>query len=96
MQKNEFIEKLANSLDCSREQAETYFNAVIKGFKDLLMKGDEFTIPGFGKFLVQRRAARTGRNPLNGQPLEIDAKAVPAFKPGDALKLHVNNALRTD
>jgi len=46
---------------------------------------------GFGTFLVRERAARTGRNPRTGEPLEIAAAKVPAFKPGKALKDALNS-----
>jgi len=93
MHKNQFVENLAKRLECSATQAEVYFNAVIKEIKELLMNGDKLTIPGFGKFAVTTRAGRMGRNPKTGQPLQIDAKATLVFKPGDALKLHVANAV---
>jgi nucleoid DNA-binding protein len=79
MQKSEFINKLAVSLNCSTTQAELSFNAVIKGLKDLLMHDNDLTIPGFGRFRVAHKAARQARNPKNG----------------DALKLQVNNALKS-
>jgi nucleoid DNA-binding protein len=44
-----------------------------------LTKGDEVTIPGFGKFSAVQRAARTGRNPATGAELEIKAITVPTF-----------------
>jgi len=45
---------------------------------------------GFGTFGVKERAARTGRNPQTGQPIEIKAAKVPSFKAGKALKDAVN------
>jgi DNA-binding protein HU-beta len=96
MEKQTFIEGLAKSLSCSREQAEQYFSAMIQELKAMLMQGEALTIPGFGKFSVKKRPARTYRNPSNGQSIKVNAKAVPMFKPGDALKLHVNNALREE
>jgi DNA-binding protein HU-beta len=39
---------------------------------------------------VKERAARTGRNPQTGQPIEIAAATLPTFKPGKALKDAVN------
>lgn len=94
MTKDEFITHLAKRMETDEEQAAFAFKHVIEGFKDVLKKGDELMIPGFGKFLVMRRPERIGRHPQTGQPLPIRAKAVPKFSPGDALKLHVNSWLR--
>ena len=46
----------------------------------------EFTIPGIGKLIRQERAARTGRNPATGEPIEIPAKSVVKFRVAKAAK----------
>jgi nucleoid DNA-binding protein len=94
MTKTEFIDRLAKRMDCTAKEAECYFSHCIEELKQVWMRGEELTIPGFGKFLIREQAQRQARNPKNGQMLEIDAKRVPLFKPGDALKLHVNGALK--
>jgi len=55
-----------------------------------LKKGDSVALVGFGTFSVKARAARTGRNPQTGQPIEIAAANIPSFKAGKALKDAVN------
>lgn len=63
---------------------------VIKGFEQVVeeavAKGLEINLPGFGKFAVKHRPARTGRNPSDGSEVAIAASYVPVFKPGKALK----------
>ena len=44
------------------------------------------TTPGVAEFSVKDRAARTGRNPQTGEPIEIKAAKVPGFKAGKALQ----------
>lgn len=39
-----------------------------------------FTIPGIGKLVVQKRKARTGRNPQTGESIKIPAKKVLKFR----------------
>jgi len=51
-----------------------------------LKDGEEVQITGFGKFYVQERKAREGRNPQTGQKMKIAAQKVPAFSAGNALK----------
>ena len=55
-----------------------------------LAKGDAVTLVGFGTFSVAERAARTGRNPQTGKPLQIAAKKVAKFKAGKGLADAVN------
>ena len=47
-------------------------------------------VVGFGTFAVTKRAARTGRNPRTGAQIKIKAAKVPKFRPGKALKDHLN------
>jgi integration host factor subunit beta len=44
----------------------------------------------FGSFALHHRAARAGRNPKTGQSVAVEAKSVPHFKPGKALRDAVN------
>jgi nucleoid DNA-binding protein len=92
MTKNEFIARLAKRMNCSLKEAEQNLTHCVEEFKQIWIEGEELTIPGFGKFFIRGQAARTARNPKTGHSLAIDAKQVPLFKPGDAIKLHINNA----
>ena len=40
---------------------------------------------GFGTFAIERKHARTGRDPRNGAPIRIAAKNVVKFRPGTEL-----------
>jgi len=45
-----------------------------------------FTLPGLGKLVLVNRAARLGRNPATGQPIQIPAKRVVKFRVAKAAK----------
>jgi nucleoid DNA-binding protein len=51
-----------------------------------LKAGEEVQLPGFGKFYVREQKAREGKNPQTGERMQIEARKVPAFKAGKALK----------
>jgi DNA-binding protein HU-beta len=70
-QRQNFLNKLSSRLDCSSAEAEAYFDAVIAELKALLMRGESFTITGFGKFEVRKKPARIGRNPQTGCLMSI-------------------------
>jgi DNA-binding protein HU-beta len=63
---------------------------MVESVTDSLKKGESVSLVGFGTFAIKERAARTGRNPQTGQPIEISAAKVPSFKAGKALKDAVN------
>ena len=90
MNKAELIDAIADSADISKAAATRAVDAVIEGITGTLAKGEQVTLVGFGTFLVRDRAARTGRNPQTGEPIEIKAAKVPAFKAGKALKDALN------
>ena len=90
MNKTELIETVAEGADISKAAATRAVDTVIESISGTLAKGEQVTLVGFGTFLVRERAARTGRNPQTGAPIEIKAAKVPAFKAGKALKDAVN------
>ncbi|APE32138.1 DNA-binding protein HU [Halomonas aestuarii] len=90
MNKSELIEAIAASADIPKAAASRALDAMVDTVSDSLKKGDSVSLVGFGTFTVKERAARTGRNPQTGQPIEISAAKVPSFKAGKALKDSVN------
>lgn len=90
MNKTELIEAIAASADLSKAAAGRALDAMIEAITDALQKDDSVVLVGFGTFAVKERAARTGRNPQTGQPIEIAAARIPGFKAGKALKDAVN------
>ena len=88
--KAELIDAIAASADIPKTTATKALDAVIGSITNALKEGDSVVLVGFGTFLVKDRAARTGRNPQTGQPINIEAAKIPSFKPGKALKDAVN------
>jgi DNA-binding protein HU-beta len=88
--KSELIEAIAASADIPKAAASRALDAMVDTVTDSLKKGENVSLVGFGTFAVKERAARTGRNPQTGKPIEISAAKVPSFKAGKALKDSVN------
>jgi DNA-binding protein HU-beta len=88
--KSELIDKVAASADIPKAVAGRALDAVIESITGALQEGDSVVLVGFGTFAVKDRAARTGRNPQTGNPIEIAAAKIPGFKAGKALKDAVN------
>jgi DNA-binding protein HU-beta len=88
--KSELIDAIASSADLPKAAAGRALDAVIESITAELKNGGDVSLVGFGVFTVKDRAARTGRNPQTGAPIEISAAKVPSFKPGKALKDAVN------
>jgi DNA-binding protein HU-beta len=90
MNKSELIQDVAENAAISKATAAKAVDGVLDSIKDALADGDTVTLIGFGTFSVRERAARKGRNPRTGEPLDIGAANVPVFKAGKSLKDAVN------
>ncbi|MFT4609046.1 MAG: DNA-binding protein HU-beta [Cellvibrionaceae bacterium] len=91
MNKAELIDSIAASADIPKAAAGRALDAVIESVQGALKKGESVALVGFGTFSVKDRAARTGRNPQTGQPIQIAAAKIPNFKAGKSLKDAVNS-----
>ena len=90
MNKSELIDAVAASADIPKAAAGRAVDAVVEAITGALKTDDQVVLVGFGTFSVKERAARTGRNPQTGAPIEIAAAKIPSFKAGKALKDAVN------
>ena len=90
MNKTELIDAVAEGADISKAAATRAVDTMLDSISKTLANGDQVTLVGFGTFSVKDRAARTGRNPRTGEPIDIPAAKVPGFKAGKALKDAVN------
>ena len=86
MNKAQLVDAVAKESSLTKADAANAVNAVIKSISDSLATGDSVMLIGFGTFSIRERAARTGRNPRDGKPIDIPASKIPAFKAGKALK----------
>lgn len=86
MNKAELIERLAEQSGLSKSAAQEHFQAFEQAVTQALAASEDIQITGFGKFYVQERKAREGRNPQTGEKMQIRASKVPAFSAGSALK----------
>jgi len=84
--KSELVSKVAEKSGLTKKDAEKAINGFIEVVQESLAQDEPVAILGFGTFSVRERAAREGRNPRTGEPIQIPAGKVPVFKPGKGLK----------
>lgn len=77
---------LAEDHDMSKKQAEEILTGLVSRITKHLKKGDRIRIVGLGILQVRKRAARTGRNPATGEPMQIKASKKVAFRAAKELK----------
>lgn len=95
MTKSDLIDKLCTgNPELSAKDVELGGNIILESMSEQLSKPNgRIEIRGFGSFSVHERAPRIGRNPRNGDQVELDTKHVPHFKPGKELREGVDQAV---
>lgn len=81
MTKSDLITKVAEDHGMTKGQAKSVVETVLNTIKECTtIAKQDVTLSSFGKFSVTERAARMGRNPKTGDPVQIAAKSVVKFK----------------
>ena len=86
MNKTELIAATAEKAGLTKKDAERAVNAAIDAITAAMVAGEKVQVAGFGIFEAKKREARTGRNPLTKETIQIPATRVPAFKASKTLK----------
>lgn len=86
MTKADLVVYVAKKANLTAKAAREAVNAVFGAVTDTLKKGEKVVATGFGTFMVRSRAARKGRNPQTGAPINIPARKTPGFTAGKSLK----------
>jgi DNA-binding protein HU-beta len=77
---------LAEGHDLPKRQVEAMLGSFVQSLAEHLQQGTKIRISGLGIFQVSSRAARMGRNPATGEPIQIKASKKIAFRPAKELK----------
>ena len=77
---------LAEQHQLSKKQGLEMLEQLVEMITKHLKKGERVKIAGLGILLVRKRAARMGRNPATGEPIQIKASKKVAFRASKELK----------
>ncbi|MGO9215903.1 MAG: HU family DNA-binding protein [Syntrophales bacterium] len=86
MKKSDLIIALADKKNLTGKQAAEIVDLMFEGFTNELKNDGRIEIRGFGSFTVRKYKAYKGRNPKNGEHVEVKPKRLPFFKVGAELK----------
>ncbi|MBQ7568543.1 HU family DNA-binding protein [bacterium] len=88
--KAELVKDLSEALGENKKRSAEILAAVIDTIQGYLAEGKGVRLIPFGNFHVVTRNGRKGRRPGSEEEIYIEAREVPVFKPGKALKDAVN------
>ena len=89
MRKLDIAKRLTGQVGITEREAVALLDGILDLFKATLRKGEPITIPNFGKFTVQSKAPRRGRNPRTGEEVMISPRRVVTFRASAQLKAEV-------
>lgn len=86
MNTSDLIDSVAGITGSSKADAKKNVDAVISALTTSLAAGNEVSLNGFGKFKVNDRPEREGRNPATGEAITIAASKAVKFSASKTLK----------
>jgi len=87
--KTDFANALAKQHNLTKKQGREMLEDLIGLITKHLKKGERVKIAGLGVLVVRNRAARVGRNPATGEPIQIKASKKVAFRATKELKMAI-------
>ncbi len=86
MNKIDIVNSLAEKAKLNQKIAKIVVDAIIDGIKNAIVRGERVEIRGFGSFSLRAYKSYKGRNPKNGEVVNVPPKKLPYFKVGKELK----------
>lgn len=86
MTKSQLMTALAEKTGLAKKDVVGFMDTLTEMAYSEVKKSGEFVLPGFGKMVKVRRAARMGVNPATGEKIKIAAKTVTKFRLAKAAK----------
>lgn len=84
--KTDLVKNVAQKTEMSKKDVAIVLDGLTEEIMNEVAKRNKVQLIGFGTFEAHHRNARKGRNPQNGEEIEIPATEVPVFKAGKAFK----------
>ncbi len=88
--KAQVVEMIAETNGYPKNKNIEIVETLLEIIKSTLEEGDDVLISGFGKFCVNNKGRRRGRNPSTGEDLMLDARKVVTFKCSGKLRDKIN------
>ena len=84
-------EKIQNELNLPRTVSYDVMEEFLEIMKETIANGEDIMISGFGKFCVNEKKARKGRNPSTDKEMTLPARRVVTFKCSGKLRDLINS-----
>jgi integration host factor subunit alpha len=88
--KAHIVEALSEQNGYAKKQSVNAVETLLEIIKRTLESGEDVLISGFGKFCVNQKSERRGRNPATGEDMMLEPRKVVTFKCSGKLRDKIN------
>jgi len=88
--KADIVEALQSEIGFTRHKSTELLENLLETIKSKLESGEDVLVSGFGKFCVNEKSERRGRNPATGEDLMLRPRKVVTFKCSGKLRKRAN------
>jgi len=88
--KGKIIESIRLETGFTKIKSVQIVETLLEIMKRSLVSGDEVLISGFGKFCINEKQERRGRNPATGESIMLKSRRVVTFKCSRKLRQKIN------
>ena len=88
--KAHLIDAIAEQNGFTKKQSTETVETILEIIKSELASGEDVLISGFGKFCVNEKRERRGRNPATGEDMMLRPRSVVTFRCSGILRKKIN------
>jgi len=88
--KDDLVKTLAKENGFQKKQTIEIVETLLEIIKSKLVSGEDVLVSGFGKFCVNEKRERRGRNPATGEDMMLRPRRVMTFKCSKKLRQKIN------
>ena len=88
--KAHLIEAVQTETGFAKNKSTELVESLLETIKSTLATGEDVLVSGFGKFCVNQKAERRGRNPATGEDMMLAPRKVVTFKCSGNLRKLIN------
>ena len=81
---------LSDTMGLTAKECAALVNTFFDTIRATLAAGEDVKLSGFGNFILRKKRARPGRNPMTGEPFLIAARRVVTFSASMGLRKRCN------
>jgi integration host factor subunit alpha len=85
------VESVQNQTGFPKTRSSEIVETLLEIIKSTLASGEDVLVSGFGKFSVNEKKERRGRNPATGEDIMLEPRKVVTFKCSGKLRDKINS-----